>query len=119
MLSLLSLPVERFCKLSYKRQERCVGLVHVMLNQDKEIGGQPIHVRDCYVWAEIYYLDSLTNYREYLPLQQVEPSTVRQDDFVTLDSPRKPSNHTGGWKIPGLFFVIAGLLLCLILYLFA
>ena len=38
-----------------------------MLNQDKQIGGEPVHVRDCYVWAEVYYLDSRTDYREYLP----------------------------------------------------
>ena len=84
-----------------------------------QIGGQPIHIRDCYVWAEIYYLDSPTNYREYLPLQPVDPSIVRRDDFVTLDSPGESSDLKGGWTIPGLFFVIAGLLLCLILYLFA
>jgi len=29
--------------------------------------GTAIHVSDCRVWAEINYLDSLTDYREYLP----------------------------------------------------
>jgi hypothetical protein len=90
-----------------------------MLNQDKEIGGQPIHVRDCYVWAEIYYLDSPTNYREYLPPQPVDPLTALRSDFVILNSSGESSNPKGGWTIAGLFFVIAGLLLCLRLYLFA
>ena len=90
-----------------------------MLNQDKEIGGQPVHIRDCYVWAEIYYLDSPTNYREHLPAQAVAPTTVSRDDFVTLDSSGESSNHQGSWTIAGLFFVIAGLLLCLMLHLFA
>jgi hypothetical protein len=90
-----------------------------MLNQDKEIGGQPVHVRDCYVWAEIYYLDSPTNYREYLPSQPVDPSTVHLDDLVMLDSSGESynSNPKGGWAIAGLFFAIAGLLLSFMMYL--
>ncbi len=31
------------------------------------IGGTVAHIGDCYVWAEIYYLDSPTDYRELLP----------------------------------------------------
>ena len=53
-----------------------------MVNQDKQIGGEPVHIRDCYVWAEIYYLDSKTDYREYLP----EPSPL---------APRKRTRHAG------------------------
>jgi hypothetical protein len=30
------------------------------------IGGQAFRVGDCRVWAEIYYLDSPTHYREYI-----------------------------------------------------
>jgi len=33
----------------------------------ERIGGHAVHVGDCHVWAEIFYLDSPTNYREYLP----------------------------------------------------
>jgi hypothetical protein len=29
--------------------------------------GQAVPIADCYVWAEICYLDSATDYREYLP----------------------------------------------------
>jgi len=32
----------------------------------KKIGGTSCHIGDCYVWAEIHYLDSPTDYREYL-----------------------------------------------------
>jgi hypothetical protein len=35
--------------------------------EHKKVAGTSFHVRDCYVWAEIYYLDSPTDYREYLP----------------------------------------------------
>lgn len=30
------------------------------------VGGQAFRVGDCRVWAEIYYLDSPTDYREYI-----------------------------------------------------
>ncbi len=30
-------------------------------------GGTPFHVGDFQIWAEIHYLDSPTDYREYLP----------------------------------------------------
>jgi|SRR5215813_1448242 len=36
------------------------------------------HVKDCYVWSEIYYLDSATDYREYLP------KNVRHSGFGEL-----------------------------------
>lgn len=34
--------------------------------QRKEISGEGIQVRDCYVWTEIHYLDSGSDYHEYL-----------------------------------------------------
>jgi len=41
-------------------------------------------VGDCYVWAEIYYLDSATNYRECLPGGR--PSSVNPgNELVMLD----------------------------------
>jgi len=44
------------------------------------------HVRDCYVWSEIHYLDSLTNYREYLPPPVSYSNNVRNEDLVLRDS---------------------------------
>jgi len=50
----------------------------------EQIGGSAVHVGDCYVWAAISYLDSSTDYREYLPhrLQRAVPS---DDELVMLD----------------------------------
>ena len=49
----------------------------------EETGGEGIHVRDCYVWTEISYLDSPSDFRECLPQDgQWKPN----DD--PLDSPR-------------------------------
>jgi len=43
-----------------------------------------IHTGDCYVWSEIYYLDSSNDYREFLP--RAEKDNPQDDDFVCLDS---------------------------------
>jgi hypothetical protein len=81
----------------------------LMLNQDKQIGGEPIHIRDCYVWAEIYYLDSATDYREYLPQSPVNPGTVPIGDLTMLDS--SSSNPWVRWALLGPFLFLSGLLL--------
>ena len=53
-----------------------------------EIGGEGIHVRDCYVWTEISYLDSPSDFREYLPQdRQWKPNDDR------LDSPRSSARE--------------------------
>lgn len=36
-------------------------------HRERQVGGDPVHVSDCYIWAAIHYLDSPTDYREYLP----------------------------------------------------
>jgi hypothetical protein len=51
----------------------------------EHIGGITAHVGDCFVWAEIQYLDSPTDYREYLPTHHRQ--SVRIDSqLVMLDS---------------------------------
>jgi hypothetical protein len=45
--------------------------------------GQEFCVRDCYVWSEIHYLDSATDYREYLP-QNGTHARIRSDDLILL-----------------------------------
>lgn len=39
--------------------------------QHGNIGGTTYHVGDAYVWSAIYYLDSPTDFREYLPVGKV------------------------------------------------
>jgi hypothetical protein len=43
------------------------------LSRQEWIGGNGSHVGDCYVWAEINYLDSATDYREFLPCNAPSP----------------------------------------------
>jgi hypothetical protein len=58
----------------------------------EEIGGEGIHVRDCYVWTEISYLDSPSDFREYLP--QDRKWKPNDDRLVMLDSPRQSLRST-------------------------
>jgi hypothetical protein len=51
-----------------------------------EIGGEAIHVGDCCVWAEIYYLDSPTDYREYISNDVSQRSTETGEEFITRDN---------------------------------
>lgn len=44
-------------------------------------------VGDCYIWSEINYLDSATDYRECLAEQSPKPACGNNvEDFVMLDS---------------------------------
>ena len=55
-----------------------------MADPSWQIGGECFHIVDSYVWAEIQYLDSLTDYREFLPRPPVPQSTINYD-LVMLD----------------------------------
>jgi hypothetical protein len=83
-----------------------------MPNQDRQIGGEPVHVRDCYIWAEIYYLDSPTDYREYLPRASSE------HEIVILGSSSQGPNLSPlvGWASPLAPLFISALFLYLVLY---
>jgi len=85
-----------------------------MVNQYKQIGGEPVHIRDCYVWAEIYYLDSKTDYREYLPER---PHSLPENELVMLDSPRESLNPNSimSWAVPLAVMVLSGLFMYLVL----
>ena len=57
--------------------------------QSELFGGHEFHVADSYVWAEISYLDSPTDYREYLPKPVRDPRKMHQ--MVLLDNQATPS----------------------------
>jgi hypothetical protein len=84
--------------------------------QRKEIGSEGIHVRDCYVWTEIYYLDSSSDYREYLP--QDQHGSPGGHSFEMLDSPReslRPARDLSA-SLATVLFLLAGLIGCLLFY---
>ena len=53
------------------------------LEQD---GGSEFRVGDAYVWAEIHYLNSSTDYREYLPKHETLLDGIRAHPMVLLDN---------------------------------
>ena len=83
-----------------------------MVNQYTQIGGEPVHIRDCYVWAEIYYLDSKTDYREYLP--ERAPS-LPENELVMLDSPSPTPNSIVSAAVPLALVVLSALFMYLVL----
>ncbi len=68
--------------------------------------GREFHVGDCYVWSEIYYLDSTTDYRECLSPPVVRARETTRDDFVRLDRWRISSRQS-------TFLAFGVVLLCL------
>jgi hypothetical protein len=70
------------------------------------IGGESVRVGDCWVWAEIKYLDSPTDYREFLPQSAVRWRHTSGDDLVMLDPSSYPKPRARPWGLwPALLFV--------------
>jgi hypothetical protein len=55
------------------------------------VGGSSFHVGDCQIWAEIHYLDSPTDYREYLPVHSLQGWKPLEGRLVMLDDERPHS----------------------------
>jgi len=51
----------------------------------QKIGGKAVHVGDSHVWATIFYLDSPTEYREFLPAF-VQESRPLNKNLAILDN---------------------------------
>jgi hypothetical protein len=86
-----------------------------MPGRKDQVGGEAFHLRDGYVWAEIYYLDSPTDYREWLPQRA---STARVDsELVLLDSCGiRSSSQNALCKLPMWLSIISGVVLCVLVY---
>ena len=80
----------------------------VMSTPDKKLAGYSVHVEDCYIWSAIYYLDSPTDYREYLP-RRLDPGDVPHNELVLLDSSRKISGRLFLWNSA---FLLTLLIIC-------
>lgn len=64
----------------------------------EHIGGQAVHIGDCQIWAGIFYLDSSTDYREYLPQKRNARSMNYGEDLIMLDDLNSP------WNIKRIFY---------------
>ena len=86
-----------------------------MAHRGRETRSFYYHVQDCQLWAEIRYLDSVTDYREYLPQSQVQRESALCADLVFLD--QSISHSKTKWILPTAV-TIGGLSLCVAGYLF-
>jgi hypothetical protein len=84
----------------------------------KKIGGEAVHIGDCRVWAEISYLDSSTDYREYLPQNRDRSCPRSGDDFIMLDSsrllPGSDPKRVWAWVAAAFLLLVAWLFLYLV-----
>src|SRR5690348_16754825 len=57
----------------------------LMSDPSPQLKNRAFKISDCRIWAEIYYLDSPTNYREYLHAVPLSPSIPR-NHLIMLDA---------------------------------
>jgi hypothetical protein len=76
------------------------------LNQAAE--KNPVAFQDWRVWAEINYLDSPTEYREYLPTAPIENPATRAT-FAMLSTSKLPSKGRR-WSLPVITFLVVALI---------
>ena len=60
-------------------------------SDQKLIGGIPAHIGDCFIWSEILYLDSSSEYREYLTAVPPQPAAILLQPPITINR-----DHTAG-----------------------
>jgi hypothetical protein len=75
------------------------------LADHQRIGGENVRIGDCYVSAEINYLDSPTDYREYLPNNCARPRNIPCNDLVVLESQASPRSSKAKHWSPWLVFL--------------
>jgi hypothetical protein len=57
-----------------------------MADLDRGVENNAVHIQDCRIWAEIYYLDSPTDYREYLAQGSMQPKEGCNELVMLEDS---------------------------------
>ena len=90
---------------------------HIQPNNN---GGIPTHLNDCYVWIEILYLDSPTDYREHLPGRGLTGNSLGNNLELLSDGNARSPHPTKGdhlWPVILGAFVLALLIVLLVSYL--
>lgn len=72
------------------------------------------HVRDCQLWAEIDYLDSPTDYREFLPGQRARADMPDRSEFVMLET-QNQSPKRAGTRVSVVVMVMVSMLIFLLI----
>lgn len=83
--------------------------------EHKDVGGQSVHIGNCQVWAAIYYLDSPTDYREFLSVKSGGLHSMTQHHINVQSSPARSSGSDPQppctWIVAVLLLLIAAVLL--------
>lgn len=74
---------------------------------DSRIGGTPFHVSDCQIWAEIHYLDSPTDYREYLPAASGGWNRSPDGELHMLDDEGPRHWSAGAYSVCGVLLALS------------
>ncbi len=74
------------------------------------IGGTPFHVSDCQIWAEIYYLDSPTDYRECLPTGEVGWKMSPEGELRMLDDDGRHPWSARAYSVCGVLLALSAAL---------
>lgn len=80
-----------------------------MANLHQGTDGYSVRIQDCRVWAEIYYLDSPTDYSEYLPAAGSHRKETGVGDELLMLADSEQSSWAGGTLLR--WFVAGGLLI--------
>ena len=86
-----------------------------MSNSYPENTSRISYVRDCQLWAEIDYLDSPTDYREYLCGQEISPDTSDRSELVMLETQKycsRRSKRRVFALVVGVIAMLSFLLIC-------
>ena len=78
-----------------------------------DIGGHLMRVTDCYIWSEIYYLDSPTDYRECISTHRIRPCNFPPEGFSVLEPSENNPRH---FFLRLLVFLVSCLIICGLLW---
>jgi hypothetical protein len=89
------------------------------LTKGKGVAGSSFHISDCYIWAEIFYLDSSSDYREYLPQNGRRSLAGGDSDLIMLDDSIASSGSSVSLTAVGIILLLLSLAAGCFIYLIA
>jgi hypothetical protein len=89
------------------------------LTKGKGVVGSSFHISDCYIWAEIFYLDSSSDYREYLPQNSRRSLAGSDSDLIMLDDSIASSRSSVSLTAVGIILLLFSLAAGCFIYLLA
>ena len=83
--------------------------MHKQHSDGETIGASAVRIDDCHVWAAISYLDSPTDYREYLPPVRPERPEPSGSELRMLEA-----SSSTAWR-PLRTIMVTAFLICILL----